>query len=329
MTLAAPLPSSTMLRPLWLVIGTLCVAQIAALPIQMTVNQRANECIYESLGENEAVTISAFVLSGAELKATLTFAGPVASLGADTALDLQDEIARFDAGHHDTDNVIEVTEVVDFEHLSLGELNYRDGDDDDEDDDGTATAEERKERRAQRRKRALENRKKREDHSANQKKKIREEGEPYQRTFRVTTPGWYRFCVQGTWYQVVAEVDMRKETELGGVGESGHVFTFEEKAIAEEDKLMEEDTANEEGIKDEDFSATKDKLKVLRRLLAEISTKQQQERHRLIVHAATNEHSHSRMVLGSLLETILFMVVTGVQIMTIRRWFKGAPVLGR
>jgi hypothetical protein len=30
-----------------------------------------------------------------------------------------------------------------------------------------------------------------------------------------------------------------------------------------------------------------------------------------------------------LLQTILFMVVTGFQVYTIRKWFSGAPVLGR
>ena len=99
--------------------------------------------------------------------------------------------------------------------------------------------------------------------------------------------------------------------------------------LNEEDKLLEEDTASEEGIKDEDFQATRDKLRQLRRLLAEIHSAQQKERRRLIVHSATNKHSHSRMVLSSLMETMLFMAVTGYQVYTIRRWFRGAPALGR
>jgi hypothetical protein len=92
--------------------------------------------------------------------------------------------------------------------------------------------------------------------------------------------------------------------------------------------MMEADTAAEEGIKDEDFVSTREKLNTLRQLLAEIQNKQQQERHRLVLHAATNEHSHSRMVLSSLLETLMFLIVTSFQVFTIRRWFKGASVLG-
>ena len=54
---------------------------------------------------------------------------------------------------------------------------------------------------------------------------------------------------------------------MGGVGENGHVYTLEEKALAEEESLMEEDTAEKEGVSEEDFKATQDKLKTLRRLL--------------------------------------------------------------
>lgn len=122
---------------------------------------------------------------------------------------------------------------------------------------------------------------------------------------------------------------MRKESELGGLDEDGHVITYDMKDMREEDEELEKDTASQEGIKDEDFQQTKEKVKELRRLLNEIQSMQQKERRRLAVHAETNEHSHSRMVLSSLLETLLFMAVTGYQVFTIRRWFSGAPALGR
>ena len=106
---------------------------------------------------------------------------------------------------------------------------------------------------------------------------------------------------------------------MGGLGEDGHVLSYDQKTLKEEDKLLEEDTAAEEGIKDEDFQATRDKLRQLRRLLAEIHSSQQKERRRLIIHANTNKHSHSRMVLSSLMETCLFMAVTGFQVSGNRR----------
>lgn len=122
---------------------------------------------------------------------------------------------------------------------------------------------------------------------------------------------------------------MRKESRLGGVGEDGHVITWEMKDMLEEDEALEKDTASQEGIKDEDFQSTREKVKELRRLLNDIQGMQQTERRRLAVHALSNEHSHSRMVLSSVLETLLFMAVTGYQVYTIRQWFSGAPALGR
>ena len=129
--------------------------------------------------------------------------------------------------------------------------------------------------------------------------------------------------------QVIVEMEMRKESELGGLDENGHVLSYEERTMNEEDTELDKDTASQEGIKDEDFDETRNRIKDLRRLLNEIQSMQQKERRRLTVHAETNEHSHSRMVLSSLLETLLFMAITGYQIYTIRRWFSGAPVLGR
>ena len=124
-------------------------------------------------------------------------------------------------------------------------------------------------------------------------------------------------------------MEMRKESDLGGLDEDGNVKSYEEQMMTAEDEELELDTASEEGIKDEDFQETRDKVKDLRRLLNEIQSLQQKERRRLTVHAETNEHSHSRMVLSSLMETLLFMAVTGFQVYTIRKWFSGAPALGR
>jgi len=322
------------------------IININALPMQMLVTQRSSECLYELLDQGESATVSAFILSGPELKAEVQFQGPLGT--AETSDELAEAIAKFDREDHSAavheEKMILFSSVVDFEHLSLGEYDEGGSEEEEEDDDAAEddeksnedgegkdahSAEALKHRRLMDRKQALEARYRREQHHLKQKKFVREEGEAFQKTFKAPVEGWYRFCVRATWYQVTAEMDFRKESELGGLNERGHVYTYEEKALAEEDLLMEKDSASEEGIKDEDFLSTKEKLKTLRRLLADIEAKQKQERHRLIVHAATNEHSHSRMVLGSLFETIIFMAVTGVQIMTIRRWFKGAPALGR
>ena len=249
--------------------------------------------------------------------------GPVAPLDVTSGTTLQEALNGFDRD----EALMKYQEKVDFEDLN--DIEEEESDSLDAPVPEDETAEQRKERRAKERKRALERRQKKEQNKQKQQSKVRSEGEPFMYTWKAPKEGWYRVCVHAPSSQISAEIDLRKETEAGGLNENGHVFTKEEQELDEEDKLMDHDTAAEEGIKDEDFASTRDKLKTLRRLLADIQSKQQQERHRLIVHSATNEHSHSRMVLGSLVETCLFMLVTGHQVWTIRRWFRGAPVLGR
>lgn len=300
--------------------------------MQLTINQRTSECFYELLKQREVATMSVFILSGASLKATAEISGPLPNDDPiESGSALLYAAAKWDSsGRHGKDDVVDVKAVVDFEHLNIGP---------DEDEDESLTSEanneeieaidERRDRRAQARKKALEAKEHREAQKRKQKKKVRDEGEPFLTSINAPVAGWYRFCVVGTYHQVTAEIDVRKESDYGGVDTNGNVWTLQQKSLDEEEKLIEEDTAESEGIKDEDFESTKEKLKTLRRLLAEIQSKQSQERHRLIVHSATNEHSHSRMVLSSLLETILFMLVTGFQVFTIRRWFRSAPVLGR
>jgi hypothetical protein len=271
--------------------------------------------------------MSVFILAGTELKGTVQFAGPIAPLKLDDAMPLYEGVLRLERGSRE-DGMLFYSEVVDFEHLNLGEPDLEDLmqlDEGSEED----TPEARKERRAKQRKQALETRQRKEQHKALQKSKVRADGEPYMKTIRVERSGWFSFCIVASHQTITAEIDMRKETDVGGRDKNGHVWSYEQKLLAEEDKLLEEDTAAQEGIKEEDFQSTREKLKALRRILADIQQKQNQERHRLMVHAAMNEHSHSRMVLSSLLETVLFMAVTGFQVYTIRRWFKGAPVLGR
>jgi hypothetical protein len=44
--------------------------------------------------------------------------------------------------------------------------------------------------------------------------------------------------------QVIAEMEMRKESELGGIDAAGHVVTYEQRMMDEEDKELEKDTAS-------------------------------------------------------------------------------------
>jgi len=85
--------------------------------------------------------------------------------------------------------------------------------------------------------------------------------------------------------------------------------------------------AKEGNVNEDDLKTTKEQITKMNRLLNEIREKQINERHRLGIHKAVNEHSHSRMVVGSLFETVFYIVVSGFQVYTIRKWFSGNSIL--
>ena len=153
---------------------------------------------------SEAVTLSVFVLSGPELKGTVVFEGPLAPSSIDTAEALQSAANNF-AGNKGADEGIDFKEIVDFEHLKP-EI-----DDDDDDDDDTVedidpndpdSDEKRKKQRERRREKFMAAKRKRDEQRALQQKKIREDGEPFVKTFKAPSSGWYRLCVHASSYQV-------------------------------------------------------------------------------------------------------------------------------
>lgn len=109
-----------------------------------------------------------------------------------------------------------------------------------------------------------------------------------------------------------------------------HIQTYERHdMLMNEKKLMAKlgSSGKAGNVKEEDLKKTKEQISKMNRLLNEIREKQVNERHRLGVHKAVNEHSHSRMVVGSLFETICYIVVSGYQVYTIRKWFGGNTLL--
>lgn len=161
-------------------------------------------------------------------------------------------------------------------------------------------------------------------------------GEPYQKTIQVESPGWYRLCIYPKSHPIEVEMELRKSSTYGPVDRrTGHVPSLEEVVVHSEIHslyAMEDDAAilAEEGaIQDEDLTATKDQLRILERVYADIIKKQLEERRTWNWRTIKNQHLHSHLVLGNLVETIVYMGITGWQVYTIRKWFGEGPALGR
>lgn len=202
------------------------IRSVSAVPLQYTIPQRATECLYDTLDADEHVTLSVFITSGAELKATAIFEGPVAPPDATSGVDIQNFVKKYQMGHRfgsgskGKEGNIREERTIDFETDEWEDDEDESSDDDDafdddeyDDDDyvdDDDVAERRKE--AAKTKSAKERQKEREKRKEDKKKRYEErraqrvkkhnrasEGEADQETYKAKVAGWYRACVRGTW----------------------------------------------------------------------------------------------------------------------------------
>ena len=73
----------------------------------------------------------------------------------------------------------------------------------------------------------------------------------------------------------------------------------------------------------QDLDRVAQSVKNLKKLANQVVNQQARDRNRLEVHASLNEESHNNMVVGSLMETVVFIGVSLFQIFYVRRWFEG------
>lgn len=157
-------------------------------------------------------------------------------------------------------------------------------------------------------------------------------GEPLQKTYQIEQEGWYRFCISPVSQLIEVEMELRKSSEVGKPNtKTGHLSTYEHHEMQQHEKKLMKRMNNQNleanGVKEKDLEMTRKQITKLHKLLYEIKEGQMHERHRLAVHNAVNEHSHSRMVMNSLFETIFYIGVSAFQVYTIRKWFTGSPIL--
>lgn len=154
--------------------------------------------------QSETFTLSAIVLSGSSLKATMTLDGPIAPINVETGLELFTASESF---HPHGEESISYSAVIDFEHLAPAPEEEEDimAQTDDEgplDPNDPDIVQKRKARRERQREKFLEAKAKRDSRKLEQQEKVRQDGEPAIYSAKAPAEGWYRMCVLATWYQV-------------------------------------------------------------------------------------------------------------------------------
>ena len=160
---------------------------------------------------------------------------------------------------------------------------------------------------------------------------FRADGEPLLFTRQAKSAGIYKLCVENTSNgEITAMMDIRKSSELGKVDTiSGHVPTYETLMILQSLSFDENDSAIKyDVVKEEAMMQAKNKLKQLRKSLDFARKNQGDYMIRLELHKVINEATQSRMVLRSLLETLVFVAATGYQLYLIRKWFSNSGPMG-
>mmetsp|Transcript_2818 Transcript_2818/g.4416 ORF Transcript_2818/g.4416 Transcript_2818/m.4416 type:complete len:288 (+) Transcript_2818:42-905(+) len=153
----------------------------------------------------------------------------------------------------------------------------------------------------------------------------RRQGEPFKKSFAAKEDGWYNLCVNNERNSnaIAATMDFRKSSELGMPDAlSGHIMSYETRVLLDNGPTgNKEDVVEEKKNQIDDTAELMDKFHKLGGILRKVRAKQSAFMYRLDVHKVTNEHTHSKMVVRSLIETLVFMAVTAYQVFQVRRWF--------
>jgi hypothetical protein len=205
---------------------TLQMSLVNSVPLSYSISQGGKgECFFERLDSKEHLTVSVFILSGAQLSCSISIQGPVSPVVDDKSTHpnqlIWSNVQKYDHGTRfasNQDDEIHFQDHLDFESILDKERpDYDDFLEDENDqypemyheivgDDETITAEEKASR--EKKFEAYKNRMAKQKEQRGKKEVvpatpgIRREGEPWQGTFQTKAPGYYRVCISSAWHPV-------------------------------------------------------------------------------------------------------------------------------
>jgi hypothetical protein len=176
--------------------------------------------------------------------------------------------------------------------------------------------------------------------------------EAFEQTTPINAEGWYRLCVRGIdSTPILVEMDMRSRNNLNGIDpDTGHVYTFAKRRMLDESELLENESPFREGsedsntyptdaeenakiienqIRENDLKESKEYLKQLMELTSVMSQQQQAHMARIRSHGGSARRNHESLVRSSKVETLLYAVITGWNVYSLRRWLLGNSLLGK
>ncbi|KAL7517732.1 hypothetical protein ACHAWX_002629 [Stephanocyclus meneghinianus] len=172
--------------------------------------------------------------------------------------------------------------------------------------------------------------------------------ETFEQTVPILAEGWYRMCVNGVdSTPVLVEMDMRSASYYKGIDpDTGHVFTLAKRRMVDEAALLADDDLRldahaelhhleeqakniENQVHENDLKQSKEHLKELMELTSIMSQQQQAHMARIRSHGGSARRNHENLVWSSKMETLLYAIITGWQVYTLRKWLLGDSILGK
>lgn len=175
---------------------------------------------------------------------------------------------------------------------------------------------------------------------------------PFEQTIPLNAEGWYRLCVRGVdSTPVLVEMNMRSRDNFRGIDpDTGHVYTYSKRRMLDEAALLDNESAETEGaddhntygtteeeqakiienqIRENDLKESKNFMREMMELTSQMSQKQQAHMARIRSHAGSARRNHENLVWSSKVETLLYAIIMGFQVYTLRKWLLGNSMLGR
>ena len=141
--------------------------------------------------------------------------------------------------------------------------------------------------------------------------------EPYEETNEILAEGWYRLCVTADFMPLMVEMDMRTANKLKGINPgTGHVYTYQLREFLDE----QEELFGKAQATDEDFVESKLMLKGMHELTSDLMKSQHDRMARIRAHDNDARRGAAALAWSSKFETLLYVVITGVQVYTVHKW---------
>mmetsp|Transcript_12367 Transcript_12367/g.17751 ORF Transcript_12367/g.17751 Transcript_12367/m.17751 type:complete len:386 (-) Transcript_12367:170-1327(-) len=329
------------------------------IPIRYKVNQKQTECLYDRYEQGEQVTSSVFIvetLKNGKPICNVLFEGPITTQSLDDESNNNNR-KKFSLGRTIRQGLLDKI-PQNIRDNPTNSLNIRIR------ADWTHAGEEQ-DKLLLRQELERENNSKRTQHADSDPlhrpiltfaaPKI----EPFEMTHSIPATGYYRVCAQAELHALVVEMDVRSSVRMGGVDEeTGHVYSYVKRGLLDEEAAIDDDTTtnnNKNGkrnngqlldsntyqstleelskilnnqISDGDLEETKFQIKVLNAKTSEILTEIQTRMTRVRAHEQSARRNSANLAWSSKVETVLFAVITGFQVYTMRKWLLQNTLLG-